>query len=195
MRKLAVVFLGVSGGLLMVAWGGAPATAGLQPSTVATGTGVGSVHGSYAFSETIQDEEGGANGPGGSPGTGQIGVAVGALTFDGNGHLTGVISQNTRGCNIACGYLQVTRVPITGTYTVNADGSATFDTCFHIGGTNTNPPGLPPQNVHVIWESAFSLFFTHFRYIQTRIGDCILNPDPNLLGPIPNVTIGTADKV
>jgi len=191
-RKLTIFVLVLLGTFAIVAWRSAPATAGNAKGLLTAGNS--SVYGSYAFSETIQDEEGGANGPGGSPGTGQIGVAVGALTFDGNGHLTGVISQNTRGCNVACGYLQVSRVPIVGTYTVNSDGSATFDTCFHITGANTNPPGLPPQNVHVIWEAAFSLFFTHFRYIQTRIGDCAVT-DPNLLGPIPNVTIGTADKV
>src|SRR3989442_12719601 len=192
MRKATILVLVLLGGLVIVAWRAAP-TAGGQARALAT-TGVGSVHGSYAFSETITDEEGGVNQPNpdlpGSPGTGQIGVAVGALTFDGNGHLTGVISQNTRGCNSFCGYLQVTRVPIDGMYTVNADGTATFDTCFHITGANTNPPGLPPQNVHVIWEAAFSLFFADFRYIQTRIGDCALT-DRNLLGPIPNVTIGT----
>jgi hypothetical protein len=125
---------------------------------------------------------------------------VGTLTFDGNGHLSdGVISQNTRGCNVNCGYLQVSRVHIDGMYTMHPDGSSTFDFCYRIKGTNTWPPGLPDQNVHVIWEASFSLFFEHFSYLQTRLGDCSIGTDPSTWtlfpNPLPNISIGTGNKV
>src|SRR3989442_14327745 len=133
MRKATILVLVLLGGLVIVAWRAAP-TAGGQARALAT-TGVGSVHGSYAFSETITDEEGGVNQPNpdlpGSPGTVQIRVAVGALTFDGNGHPTGVVSQNGRGRRSFFGYLQGTRVPIVGKYTLKADCTTTFDTRFH----------------------------------------------------------------
>jgi len=131
-----------------------------------------SVHGSYAFSETIHD-----------PITGQEGNAAGTIVFDGNGGLTGFYSQNSR-CNATCGgQQQVTRAPITGTYLIYADGSATLQPCIQLS--------LPFVPTRAIWEGAFSTFFLHFRYIQTNIATpCDAPPTQT-----PNVTSGTADKV
>lgn len=146
--------------------------------------------GAYAFLETIHDPVYGTAGLGGSPGTGQEGSSVGTLVFN-NGALSGVYSQNTRGCTSNCGYLQLTRVPFDGTYTLYSDGSVTMNLCLHIASSNVNPP-QPPQNVHVIWEGAFSTFFIHLRFIQTQLGLC---EAPGVLNPTPNVTSATADKV
>src|SRR5438270_7924201 len=153
MRKLTLVGLAVL--LAIVAWRAVPSTINGRAD------GTPRPIGSYAFSEAIHDPIEGS-----SPGTGQEGTAVGTLTLDGNGNLKGVYTQNTRGCSIAtCGDLEVTRAPITGTYSVYADGSATLDLCLTIGLGNL-PVGGTPQQVEAIWEGSFSLLFAHFRYTQ-----------------------------
>jgi hypothetical protein len=194
MRRLTILVVLVLGALAIVAWRAAPTAITSHLSDGGTTIGVASVHGSYAFSDTVQDpwEEGGVvAGPGGGPSTGQLTAAVGTLRFDGAGGLTGVYTQNTRGCFLPCGYLEVTRVPFDGSYTVYSDGSVTMDFCLHIP-TTLNPPQAM-QNVHAVWEGAFSTLFLHLRFIQTRIGDCAA--PAAALGVSPNVTQGTADKL
>jgi hypothetical protein len=172
MRKLTGLVLVLLGLLAMVGWRAAPA--GLHEHAKATATVINnsSVHGSYAFSESIHD-----------PITGQEGNAAGTIVFDGNGGITGVYSQNSR-CNATCGgQQQVTRALVTGTYVVYPDGSATLTVCIQLTS--------PFQPTQAIWEGAFSTSFFRFRYIQTTIAT------PCTAAPVqtPNVTSGTADKL
>lgn len=163
------------------------------PSTITGRADATRVIGSYAFFEAIHDPS--------PPGTGQEAASVGTLTFDGTGNFTGVYSQNTRGCIVPCGDLEVTRVSVTGTDTVFLDGSATLDLCLRIGTGNLPVGQGVPQNVEVIAEGSFSLDFTHFRFTETEIrsgppastGLCV--PAGTPFSQLSTVVTGTAEKV
>ena len=172
MRRLAVVAVVLLGAIAIIGWRAAPTT--MAGPVKATGTiNNSSVHGSYAFSETFHDP---------AALSGQEGNAAGTIVFESNGVLKGVFSQNSR-CVSCTGQPQVTRAPISGSYTVYPDGSATLKVCIGL---------TAPFDTQAIWEGAFSTFFVHFRYIQTTIATPC-----NSVAPIqsPTVTSGTADKV
>jgi hypothetical protein len=208
MRKLAVVGLVLVGGLAIVAWRAAPA-AKTHPETALSSSTTPNLIGNYSFSETIHDPLYPTQGS--LPtGTGQEGVAVGALKLLGNsqatgaGQLTGVYNQNTRGCVQSpgpCGDLELTRVPVTGSYTLHSDGSITLDLVLSITSSNTPDPVASPQPsvcVEVIWEGSFSLAYIHLRYTQT-LARASEGPCPVLTGvqftQSANVVVGTADRL
>ena len=169
MRK-ATILLALAGAVAFVALRGTPSLVGHAAAAPAPPPfGVATVNGAYAFSDTFHD-----------PITGQDGAAVGSIVFNGAGGVTGVYSQIAR-CSQACGDELVTRAPFTGTYTANADGSATIDVCI----------SNPSSTVRVIWQAAFSAKGSAYRFIQTQLAAPCTDP----LVAQPNVTSGTGDKL
>lgn len=136
-------------------------------ASAAPGVGNASVSGNYAFSTSFHD-----------PLTGQEGSSAGSFVFDGAGGVTGVYSQGSR-CSGCGGEADVDRAPLTGTYTVYPDGSATIDLCIDVSGTH----------VRVLWQGAFSNKFGNLRFVETALGTCGASS-----GPPPNVVSGTAEK-
>jgi hypothetical protein len=209
MRKLAILGLVLFGGLAIVAWRAAPATKTYSGTALSSGT-IPNLTGNYSFAETIHDPLYPTQGS--LPtGTGQEGTAVGTLTLLGDsqvtgvGQLTGVYTQNTRGCvqypSGLCGDLELTRVPITGTYTLHSDGSITLDLILSITLSNTPDPAASPQQPvceEAIWEGSFSVAYIHLRYTQTvargSSGPCPV-PQAVPFTQSPNVVVGTADKL
>jgi hypothetical protein len=102
------------------------------------------------------------------------------MVFNGAGGVRGVYSQNAR-CNPDCGQQLVSEAHFTGTYEVRRNGSAKIDICIT----------LTASTVRTVYEGAFSGSFRHLRLVQTQIA----SPCEGTLGPQPNVSSGTADKV
>ena len=139
----------------------------MDHASAAPGIGVASVMGNYAFSTSFHD-----------PASGQEGNSAGAFVFDGAGNVTGVYSQGSvcAGCG---GQSNVDRAPLTGTYTVNGDGSTTIDICINVSG----------RQVRSLFQGAFSNKFSNLRFVQTALGTC-----GGTSGPPLNATSGTAEK-
>ena len=162
MKRLAVLFVLLGAVALLV---GRVAFTG--HASAAPGIGLGSVIGNYAFSTSFHD-----------PLTGQEGASAGSFVFDGAGGVSGVYSQGSR-CSGCGGDANVDRAPLTGTYTVNSDGSTTLDICINVNGTQ----------VRALFQGAFSNKFLDLRFVQTALGTC-----GGTSGPPLNVTSGTAEK-
>ena len=191
MRRVLAVLIALVTALGIVGWRStSTASVGRTAAPLAT-IGNSSVTGNYSVLMTFHD-----------PVTGQEGNGAGTFVFNGNGVLSGVLSENSR-C-LACpgnGVNIRAHVVPPSSYVVYSDASATLDICLHITNAVTTQNGTPAptnQYVEVMWEGAFAEFFTDGRFIQT-----LLNPTPSTTGcdrsvpwvQTPNVTTGDLEKV
>jgi len=193
MRKLRILVVVLIGGVTIVAWTAAPAASGPAKTLTRTAS-ASSVSGNYSVLFTFHD-----------PVSGQEGNGAGTFVFNGNGVLSGVLSENSR-CAACPGNGVNIRMQVVppSNYIVYPDASATLDVCVHITNAVTTQNGAPaPTNQYVefIWEGAFSAFFFHGRFIGT-----IYKPIPGTTGvncfnsPVgfvqtPNVTTADLEKV
>lgn len=173
MRKLVILLVGLVGALTVVGSTGASAanvgrTAGVMTTTASNS----SVSGNWSVLFTFHDSQ-----------HQQEGNGAGTLIFDGAGHLSGTISEQSRCLDTSsttpCGSATNIRMQVVppSNYTVSPDGYASLDICVNITygvGPQGGSPGNMNQDVEFMWEGAFSTFFYRGRFIQT-----LLKPVPN----------------
>lgn len=191
MRTLVILVVGLLGGATIVAWTAAPAASGPAKTLTRTASN-SSVSGNYSVLMTFHD-----------PVTGQEGNGAGSFNFNGNGVLSGVLSENSR-CAACPGNGVNIRADVVppSNYIVYPDASATLDICLHITNAVVTQGGAPMPVNHYVefkWEGAFSAFFFHGRFIQTIYRPQPTN-DPIACDPavpfvqVPNVTYGDLER-
>lgn len=199
MRKVLVIFLGLVVSIGVVAWKGPAAAPAGRGAAALTTIGNSSVAGNYSVLMMFHDTT-----------NGQDGNGAGIYHFDGNGNLSGVLSENSRcvptSTNNACngGNAVNIRAGISGHYTVFPDASATLDICINIitsiGPQGGNLNNQNPESVEVMWEGSFDKFLTEGRFIQTLLrpitpAQCTPAAGPTDWVQTPNVTTGELEHV
>jgi hypothetical protein len=197
MRKLVIFLIVVVAALGVVAWSSAAAAKVGRSSAPLATIGNSTVSGNYSVLFTFRDAQ-----------HQQDGAGAGTFTFDGVGHISGLISEQSRCLDISpttpCGNatnIQAQVVPPSN-YTVKSTGYASLDICLHLTyvvGPQGGSPGNADQYVEVMWEGAFSQFFFHGRFIQTiyrPVPDNLKSCDPSVAWvQSPNVTVGDLERV